>query len=389
MTHPMSKTYTVAIVGCGSIGHAHMDGYNRLDNVEVIAAVDPSEPARRIYTGEYDIPKSYGSIEEMLEHESPDIVSVCTWHLLHPDLTVAAAKAGVPGVICEKPMAIGMDEADRMVDACEAGGTKLVIGHQRRFTPGWERARELISEGAIGKPLYARNRVAEGLANWGTHSIDGTRFSLGDPNPVWAMGSVERHTDRYERDVAIEDACIGLIHFDNGLQLLIESDLEREGAAAGSFQIQGSEGMIEVKEMGIRLFNTNTKGWKNIDLQDGDGHQAIGGETNAAQVTELIAWLEGGPEHRGSGKQARITVEIMMAIYESARRHRRVTFPLEERTYPLDRMLEEGVLPVGVEGRYDIRGFLRRDNIDEQRYADLWAEGKSHHAIMRELNANG
>ena len=382
----MGKTYKVAIVGCGGIGNSHMEGYNLLDNVEVIAAVDPNPYARQGYMGQYDIPKGYSSIEDMLETESPDIVSVCAWHLLHAPLTVAAAEAGVPAVICEKPMAIGMAEADRMVNACEASGTKLAISHQRRFTPGWEKARELIAEGAIGRPIFAKNRVAEGLANWGTHSIDGTRFVLGDPMPKWIMGGVERKTDRHERDVPIEDACIGLVHFDSGLELLIESDLERESASAGYFQITGTEGMLDVKETELRLFNEETSGWKEIDLELEEGQKAIGGETNAAQIRELIAWLEGGPEHRGSGRQASVTVEIMMAIYESARQNSRVTFPLGEKAYPLEKMMSEGKLPVEIEGWYDIRGFLKRDGIDEARYAELLAEGKGHHRIMRELD---
>ena len=77
-----------------------------------------------------------------------------------------------------------------------------------------------------------------------------------------------------------------------------------------------------------------------------------------------------------------------MAIYESARRHSRITFPLEEKAYPLDKMLEEGMLPVEVEGRNDIRGFLKREGIDEARYAELWAQGVGHHRIMRELDAD-
>ena len=129
----MPTTYTAAIVGCGSIGHAHMDGYNLVDQVEVIAVADPVEAARRIYVEEYGIPQQYDTVEEMLETAKPDIVSVCTWHLLHPGPTIAAARAGVKGVICEKPMAIGMGPADSMVDACDASGTKLVISHQRRL----------------------------------------------------------------------------------------------------------------------------------------------------------------------------------------------------------------------------------------------------------------
>ena len=383
----MPKEYTVAIVGCGSIAHAHVSGYQNLDNVRMVAVADPVEAARRIYQNEYDIPRGYDTIEQMLEKEKPDIVSVCTWHLLHSPLSVIAAQAGVKGVICEKPMAIAVGEADKMIEAADASGTKLVIGHQRRFTPGWNRARDLIREGAIGKPISAKNRVAEGLANWGTHSIDGTRFALDDPEPEWVMGAVERKTDRHERAVAIEDACIGFVNFDSGVQLFIESDLVREGASAGHFQIQGEEGMMEVTESSVRIFNATSGGWQDVELEGSEEDlRAIGGNTHAAQARELIEWIEGGPEHRGSGRQARVTVAIMMAIYESARRHAVVHFPLEEKDYPLDLMMEEGKLPVEEPGFYDIRGFLSRDGIDEAAFAKMWAEGMGHAAILRKLH---
>ncbi len=380
-----SKSYKAAIVGCGGIAHAHVEGYQPLDQVEIVAVVDPHAPARQIYMDTYGIPAGYATIEAMLESEHPDLVSICTWHLLHPQATIAAAQAGVAGIICEKPMAIGAGAADSMVEACEASGTKLVIGHQRRFTPGFERARELIAEGAVGQPIFARNRVAEGLMNWGTHTIDGTRFALGDPVPDWVFGAVERRSDRHERDVAIEDACMGLVHFDSGVELLVESDLEREGAAAGWFQVQGSAGLVDATETQLRLFNAASGGWSDIDLQLQEGDKEIGGNTNANQVRELIAWVEGGPEHRGSGRQARVTVEIMMAIYESARSHSVVRFPLAERNYPLDLMIAEGKLPVETEGGHDIRGFLKRDDIDEGEFTKLWSEGVPHHQIMRQL----
>lgn len=119
-------------------------------------------------------------------------------------------------------------------------------------------------------------------------------------------------------------------------------------------------------------------------MQEGD--KDIGGNTNANQVRELIVWMEGGPEHRGSGRQARITVEIMMAIYESARRHSVVRFPLVERGYPLDLMMAEGKLPLEEPGGYDIRGFLNREVVDESEFTKLWSQGLQHHEIMRKLN---
>ena len=274
-----------------------------------------------------------------------------------------------------------------MVEGCAAHGAKLVVSHQRRFTPGWEKAKLLIEEGIIGTPLFVTNKVADGLTNWGTHSIDGSRFVLGDPAAEWVMGAVERRTDRYERDTLVEDACMGLVHFADGIQLFIQSDLMREGATAGSFDIRGSEGFLCVSETRVQLMNASSNGWQDIDLGLSENDKAIGGNTNAAQVQELIAWLEGKTAmHRNAGTIARDTVEVMMALYESARKNHVIRMPLEEKSYPLERMVAEGGLPVEIEGRYDIRGFLKRDNIDEEKYKKLWDEGMRHHQIMRQLD---
>ncbi|MEE3257596.1 MAG: Gfo/Idh/MocA family oxidoreductase [Candidatus Latescibacterota bacterium] len=379
--------YTAAIVGCGSIGNAHMEGYNLVDDVEVIAVCDPVAPARKTYMDAYGIEQEFETVEETMAVVQPDIVSVCTWHLLHPAPTIAAAKGGAKAIICEKPMAIGMTAADSMVDGCNEHGTKLIISHQRRFTPGWEKAKALVAEGAIGTPIFVTNKVADGLTNWGTHSIDGSRFVLGDPQAQWVMGAVERRTDRYERGTMVEDACLGLVHFDHDLQLFIQSDLMREGAGAGRFEIRGSEGFLSVRETQVQIMNATSSGWQEVDLGLAEGDKAIGGNTNAAQVKELIAWLEGDvDQHRNAGTTARDTVEIMMALYESARKNHIVRLPLAEKGYPLELMVAEGGLPVEIEGRYDIRGFLKRDGIDEEQYKKLWNEGLGHHQIMRQLH---
>ena len=380
----MPKQYKAAIVGCGSIGQAHMQGYERLDNVDVVAVVDPLEPARKMYMDEYGIPSGYATVAEMLEKSEPDIVSVCVWHLLHDTVTAEVAIGpSVKGIICEKPMAIGMGRADAMVDVCEANDVKLAISHQRRFTPGWEKARELVEDDAIGTPLRADLRVKEGLANWGTHSIDGARYILGDPIAKWVMGAVERRTNKYERNTAIEDACMGLIHFGGSLQFFIQSDLWDRNSDAGKFFIRGTEGMLHVTETVLKMFNAETQGWKSIDLGLKEGDQAIGGNTNAAQTKELIEWIEGGPESRGSGRIARDTVEVMMAMYESARQNMVITLPLQEKEYPLEFMISEGKLPLEDEERYDIRGFLDRSQIDENRFQQLRDDGIPHHQALR------
>ncbi len=381
--------YKAAIVGCGSIGSRHIEGYQLCDDIEISAVVDPLEIARRDYQEAYNIPRGYGTIEELLSTEKPDLISICTWHPLHAPQTVAAARAGVKGILCEKPMCVDLREADRMIEACEHSGTRLVVSHQRRFTPGWEKAWELVSAGAIGVPLRVGINVLEGLHNRGTHTIDGALFVLNDPPVRWVMGAVERRTDRWERDIPIEDCCMGLVHCENDTQIFIQSDTYNEAAVVASgFDIRGADGMLWVREDQVRLFNGESNGWQDIPLRmKREEIRAIGGHANGDQARELVAWIEGRQEgHRNAGRTARATVEVMMALFESARQHQVVHFPLQEKAYPLALMIDEGKLPVEIGGRNDIRGFLRRDRIDNDAYRRLRDEGKSHFQAMLELS---
>jgi UDP-N-acetyl-2-amino-2-deoxyglucuronate dehydrogenase len=386
----MTARYRAAIIGCGDIGHAHAEGYLANPEVELRAVVDPVEPARRQFQAEYGVPEAYGSAEEMFAACRPDLVSVCVWHPLHAPMTIAAAEAGASAVICEKPMARSMAEVDAMIEACDRAGAKLLVSHQRRFTPGWERARELVAAGAIGEVHTAHGRGIDGLLNVGTHIIDGLLFIIGEPDARWVMGAVQRETDRYERDTPIEDRCMLLVELDGGAQLFVQNDLPTERDLVRpvghgiALHITGSAGMIEASEYFARTFTADSRGWR-LDFAS-DDVDTMGGRANARQVRELIRWLEGGgPEHRCSARRGRRTMEIMMAAYESARRNRVVHLPLEESSYPLQAMIEEGRLVPTVAGAYDIRGYLRREGLDEERYAELRATGMDHHEIMAKI----
>ena len=174
--------------------------------------------------------------------------------------------------------------------------------------------------------------------------------------------------------------------FDDPLQFFIQSDLWDNNCDAGKFLIRGTEGMLHVRETVLKLFNAETGGWRDVNLNLEEEDRAIGGNMNAKQVEELVKWLDGGAEHRNAGHIARDTVEIMMAMYESARRNKVIYMPIEEERYPLELMIEEGNVVVESPGRYDIRGFLDRSEIDEERYKQLKDDGMSHHQAMRVLH---
>jgi len=388
----MTNKYTVAVVGAGSISQAHMNGYNINDkDISVEAVVDPVENARKIFMDQYDIKKSYSSMEELFQDFIPDIVSICTWHALHHEQTIEAAKAGVKAIICEKPMSIGSGPAQSMLDACKENNVKLVISHQRRFTPGWEKAKELVESGLIGSPLFVELKALEGLLNWATHNIDGSRYIIGDPETDWVFGSVERTTNKFERDTRIEDSCMGLIQYKNGIQSFVQSDLaqydyESQWKTNHPIFIRGEIGALDITEYEVKFLGGNNSGWETIPADiPKEKIDPIGGDTNGKLVKELVDWLNGGKNHRCSGDKAKQTLDIMMSIYQSARINEKVYFPVNEDAYPLDLMFNEGKIPLKEPERYDIRGFLDRSDIDEEDYNRLKKQGMPHHQIMQKV----
>lgn len=380
--------YRVGIIGCGNIALAHAHGWLNCEQTDLVALADISPEALEGFGEAFGVAPehSYGDFREMLDRERLDIVSVCLWHGQHAEGVVAAAARRPKLILCEKPMATSLGEAEQMIVAARRNGVKLAIGHQRRFLPGWETARRLVAEGAIGQPRHLWATIGDGLMNIGTHTIDMMRFVMGDPAAVAVTGAVQRATDRYERAMRIEDSCAGVIEFDNGARALVESDLTPSIPVAVNCVFYGSEGSLEIREDYVRLmrggngwqdlagaphvptppeaYDTRAYGadaWYHMGGRRGPEHLRAIKASSVAQANELIDWLEGRVEdYRGEARQGYAVLEIMMALYESARLREVTRLPLATRTHPLDLMVESGALPVTRPGKYDIRSFLVR-----------------------------
>ncbi len=341
------QTYRIGIIGCGGMGRSHSRSWTRHPRAEVVAAMDIYEDAAKKVADEYDIPAIYTDVEAMLKKEDLDIVSITTWQGPRAEATVAAAKAGVKAIMGEKPMAASLGQADAMLEACEENDVKLVIGHQRRYRPASIETRRLVAAGAIGEPttLHHSAKKHAGLLNTGTHAIDTWRFILSDPETLWVIGQTSRTTDRWERRTICEDLCMGLVCFEGGARGIYEGDLPEPPVSMP--EIAGTEGQIRNGPDGTLLLqNGDATGWQTI-TPPGEPHN---------QYDDLIRWIEGDiSEHRGNGAQARYTLEIMMAIYESLRIKNVVNFPMETKELPLELMVNDGTLPVLEEGRYDLR----------------------------------
>jgi predicted dehydrogenase len=345
----MSSPYRVGVIGCGSIAHLHMTGYTGDERFQVVAVADPIPEAMKLFADRYHIPQRYIDARDMLDQEELDVVSVCTWHKLHAPMTIAACARKPKAVLCEKPMSTNLGECDEMMVAARRNSVKLAIAHQRRFNSAWTDARQLIAAGAVGAPKHVMTSGGQGLLNDCSHLLDFTRYVMSDPKAAWVIGNIERKTDRYERDIRIEDRSAGIVGYDNGAigMLLQELAPGRQGGT-----VYGEDGIMDIDERRVRLLNPRTGTWEE---RPWDGKDA-----SVSQAQELADWIEGRVEHRGEASNGRAAVEIIMAIYESARRHEVVQMPLLTRTSPIDLMVENGDLPVERPGRYDIRAFLLR-----------------------------
>ena len=265
----MAEKVRFGVIGTGGISRYHMTGWIKSRLGQLVAACDVQPANLDSFCKEFNVPPeaAYSDPFAMLRREKLDCVSICTWAQHHPKIVVAAAKAGVRGILCEKPMAYSIAEADAMLKAVEKAGTKVLIMHQRRYHRPLTKARVLIARGGIGDVHTLVARGGGGLTNTHTHYVDMMRYVLADADAEWVLAQAERSTNRWERCSPIEDRLAGLIGFQGGARGLIDSDTPLDGAAKGGMWVYGTHGAIDLFG-GPLVMNARTGGkWSLIEAK--------------------------------------------------------------------------------------------------------------------------
>lgn len=378
----MSK-YRTAIIACGVIARVHARGWLGIPDrpTQIAAIADTNPDALREYGEFFNVGADhrYGDYREMLDKERPDFVDVCSWHQQHAEMVIAAAARRPKAIICQKPMAVDLGEADAMLTACERNDVKLLIAFQRPHHATWLKARDLIREGVIGQVTQVQLEDGGNILNTNSHNIRLALFLMDEPQVEWVMGGVERTTDQVERGLPAEDACLGLAGCENGATILIQGNLV-QGLGQGC-RVIGTHGIMELTttrppdsevptdepmympegpsaryncEIGsVRYLNGSGDGWQEVDAPWYDCW--------SHQCQEAIDWVEGHIDQPISGAvRARAVQEVMMALFESARKRQRIYLPLKTRVNPLTLMVESGDLPVEWPGRYERRSRIVR-----------------------------
>ncbi len=326
----------VGVIGCRGIGVRHAQGIAGLEDAEVVAACDLStdqlDEFGRRWQETWPRLKRYTSHRRMLDEQSLDIVSVATGDNAHAQLVVDAAEAGVKGIFCEKPLATTVEDAARMVAACESNGTALSVDHTRRFLPMWAHAKELIEAGEIGEVQYIVGSLRGGRAMLyrnGTHSIDAICW-YADSAPEWVLADLETGYEDYTEyrgdgghDPATEPGAYGLIRFANGVRAFY---------AGGSKTTPGPKSTTEVIGSTGRVLLSGTDDGQLFRGEEAEPLVAPEWPVSGieAGMQSLVRAVREGRPPASTGREAQRVVEVISGFLQSQQEgHRPVPIPPE------------------------------------------------------------
>lgn len=328
--------FRVGIIGCGGRGNGHADGYLEADGTTIVACSDPFEDSSRAMAKKHSIPNTYSDYREMLEKESLDIVSICTWIRMHHDMVIDAVDAGVKAIHSEKPMAPTFGEAKAMQKACDDAGVIVTYCHQRRFETQFKAAKDLADSGVIGN-LRRIEGFCPNLLDWGTHWFD-MIFFFNSQTPVkWVLGQIDNSEPREVFGVPVTTNGISQYAFENGVMGLVMTGKEPWGN--GQLRMIGTDGIIEIgipNEPPVRMLNSKAAGWQHPELKN----RITNGTIEATK--DIVSALRENYEPELSGRKALMATELIFATYESSRRRALIHLPLDIDDSPFLSMIESG-----------------------------------------------
>lgn len=322
----------VGVIGFGRVGGGHMTAAQRVAETTLVGMSDVAPERVKLATERFGC-LGYPDYHDLLKRDDVQIVMIGLPHFLHVTVAEEAANAG-KHMFVEKPMAMDVDECDRMIAACEKNHVKLMVGHSQHYN-GWNlAAKRLIDSGEIGdvifltdswyKPLGLESRPAWGMDRArgggmlqmnGAHMIDRLRWFAGK-KIVAVRGRVGNDIFRVQAD----DNFIGILEFDGGMLATIQHAAYLHGAEHYEAEVVGTRGMLKVAP-----YAPNTGLWLGRDgsyqLLEADAGDGMNGE-----LRDLArAILDDGPPAI-DGAYGREIVQAMSALEESTRTGRDVRF---------------------------------------------------------------
>ncbi|EGR4192259.1 Gfo/Idh/MocA family oxidoreductase, partial [Vibrio cholerae] len=340
------KKIRIAVIGCGRISKNHFGSIEQLSSeFELIAVCDNDPQVLAEHVDRYKVP-GYESIDQLLESEELDLVTLCTPSGLHAAQTIKAAQSGI-NVITEKPMATKWEDGLAMVKACDEANVKLFVVKQNRRNSTLQLLKRAVAEKRFGKihmvhlnVFWTRPQEYYDRAKWsGTWDMDGGAFMNQATHYVdlmhWLIGPVEslHAMISTHRDIEVEDTGVVNIKWRNGaLGSMAVTMCTYPNNLEGSITILGEKGTVRIGGVAVNEIQE----WNFAEAKDYDSEIAeanyqttsVYGFGHPPYFKNVADVLRGQDEPETDGREGLKSLELLISIYRSARDHREVGLPL-------------------------------------------------------------
>jgi predicted dehydrogenase len=350
-----NKSFGFGIVGAGMISHFHAKAIQAIANARLIGIYSIHKNKSDGFAAQHNC-TAFGSLDEMLQVPEIDIVCICTPSGIHLDPAIPCIEAGKHCLI-EKPLEVTVERCNRIIEAAEKAGVKLGVIFPSRFYESSKQLKEAVDERrfcdlVMGDAYVKWSRSAEyyqsgkwrgtwkydgggALMNQGIHSVDLLQWYMGPVESVRAVAANIRH-----KNIEVEDTVVTTLKFANGALGTIECSTAVFPGTLKRIEIMGTEGTAILEESNLIKweFTKEREGDKKIQLAKVNTQH--GGVSDPAdinfvghqkQIEDMLYAIETGNDPLVDGNEGRKSVEIVEAIYESARTGQEVKLSLPEK----------------------------------------------------------
>ena len=344
----MSKV-KVGLIGSQFEAEIHAESFKRVADAELAAAASPTEAHVKELARKHGIRHWFTDYKKLLEMDEISLVALSVPNDVHCSITLDCAAAG-KHVIVEKPLALNLGEADRMLEACRKAGVMCMYAEELCFTPKYVRVKELAGEGAFGRVYLVKqsekhngphspwfwdvSRSGGGVTmDMGCHAIEFFRWFYGKPRAASVLADMGTfvHGDKTRG----EDNATIIVRFENGAEGLAEESWSRSGGMDDRVEVFGSQGCAYANlHMGnaIQTYSetgygyvveksTTSRGWTYTTWEE------LWNYGFPQEMAHFVDCVKNGKEPIETGEDGRAVLEIILAAYASAGQNRRIDLP--------------------------------------------------------------
>jgi predicted dehydrogenase len=339
----------IGLIGSQFIAELHAEAFKRVAGAQMVAVASPTREHAKTFAEKHQIAKWFTDYRELLQLKEVQIVSLCLPNDLHCQATEDAARAG-KHVICEKPLCLNLQEADRMITACSRAGVKLMYAEELCFTPKYVRAKQLVDEGALGKVYLVKQsekhfgphsgwfwdaqRSGGGvLLDMGCHGVEFARWILGRPKAtsVYAQCGTYVHKDKTKG----EDNAILIIEFENDAVALIEESWARVGGMDDRAEIYGSRGVTYADLLhgsSLETFSEVGYGYAVEKAPTTQGwtftmYEELWNYGFPQEMEHFVDCVRDDRKPAVTGEDGKAVLEVLLAAYASAGTGKKISIP--------------------------------------------------------------